>query len=151
MQILAGLVVGVMLAGGTYAIVKVYQIQQAEKTADADAGLAARQPDGAEDPATGGTGTGTSSQSPGAPAGNSAGNPAGAGSLEVPNLVGISAQTAINELRQRGLKEVKLTSDAGEGIDLSKSAEWTVIKQSEKPGAKVGASTVITLTCMRGY
>jgi hypothetical protein len=154
MQILAGIIVGGMLAGGTFAVVKVVQIYRADKAANsADAGLQARQPDSADPSAGGGaapgggTGTGTSA---GANPGGGGGNPA-AGSLEVPNLIGISAETAINELRERGIKEVKLTSDAGQGIDASKSAEWTVVKQSEKPGAKVGASTVITLTCTRGY
>jgi hypothetical protein len=154
MQILAGVVVGAMLAGGTYAVVKVVQIYRADKAANtADAGLQARQPDSADPSAgsgagaapSGGSGTGAS-----AGANPGGGNPA-AGSLEVPNVIGISAETALTELRQRGIKEVRLTSDAGQGIDASKSAEWTVIRQSEKPGAKVGASTVITLTCTRGY
>jgi hypothetical protein len=150
----AGLVVGLMLAGGTYAVVRMVQIQRAEKaTNSANAGLEAKQPDGAGDPAVGndpsaGTGTGTN---PSANAGGSTGGNAGASPLEVPNMIGVSAETAINDLRQRGIKEVKLASEAGQGIDATKAGEWLVVKQSEKPGTRVGATTVITLTCIRGY
>jgi hypothetical protein len=155
MQMLAGLVVGVMLAGGTYAVVKIVQIQRAEKATNAsNSGLEAKQPDSGpaagSEPAGTGTGTNPSGNAGGNTGGNTGGN-AGASALEVPNMIGISAETAINELRQRGIKEVRLTSDSGQGIDATKSAEWTVVKQSEKPGARVGASTIITLTCTRGY
>jgi hypothetical protein len=147
MQLLAGLVVGLMLAGGGYAVVKIIKIQRAEKAATtADAGLAPRQ----QDPSSAGAGVTSTTGAGAAPTTAAPGNP-GTGAVEVPNVVGINAANAMTELRKRGLNDIKLTSDTGQGIDANKSADWTVVQQSEKPGAKVGASTAITLTCIRGY
>jgi hypothetical protein len=148
---LVGLLVGVMLFAGSYFVVKFVKAERAERqTAQTDAGLGANAPDGTgpgeSGPANPSAGSGTGSGT-----GSGANPSAVPGAIQVPNVIGVSAATATDELRKLGIKQIQLASNTPGGKPADNPADWTVIKQSVGPGTRVGAETVVVLTCSMGY
>jgi hypothetical protein len=76
--------------------------------------------------------------------------PAGPKTATMPKVTGENAAVADDKLRKLGFTNVQYGSQDKEDTVVLLLSNWTVTKQSTKAGAKVGADTLIVLTCTKG-
>lgn len=69
--------------------------------------------------------------------------------VAMPNLVGENAAVAEDQLRKLGFTRIEFGSQDANDTLVIVRANWTVAKQSAKPGTNVPTDTLIVLTCTK--
>jgi beta-lactam-binding protein with PASTA domain len=69
--------------------------------------------------------------------------------LEVPDLVGLNAAIALEELRMAGFTNIQLGSVDEDDTVVLAASNWTVVEQSAVPGAVQTSSDLIVLSCTK--
>lgn len=75
--------------------------------------------------------------------------PAGPKTVTMPKVVGENAAVADDKLRKLGFTNIQYGSQDEDDTFVLLLTNWTVTKQSTKPGAKIKTDTLIVLTCTK--